>query len=75
MTIKSILEKALGLVAAVAQDAAAPSQQTSKGSQSLAAHDKIYHPNGYKQGDRCKFREGMFSVDDLVATPTGKSTA
>jgi len=76
MTIKSILEKALGLVAAVAQDAAAPSQPSSKGgSQSLAAHDKVYHPNGYKPGDRCKLREGMFSVDDLVAAPTGKATA
>ena len=23
----------------------------------LADHDKIHHPNGYKEGDECKLRE------------------
>lgn len=27
--------------------------------QLLAQHDKQYHPNGYKQGDKCKFRENL----------------
>ena len=30
----------------------------------LAAHDKIFHPNGYKEGDRCKVREAMALGDD-----------
>lgn len=35
----------------------------------LEAHDKAYHPNGYKEGDECNFRAAMMKndiVDDLI---------
>lgn len=31
---------------------------------SLEKHDKKYHPDGYKEGDSCKFREDMGKKDD-----------
>lgn len=33
--------------------------------QSLEAHDRKFHPNGYKPGDTCKFREGLEAYSDL----------
>ena len=29
----------------------------------LAAHDKRFHPQGYKEGDSCKFREALAKGD------------
>lgn len=51
----------------VAFDATTPQQPTTQTGQqltptqqqSLAQHDKIYHPNGYKQGQKCKFRDNL----------------
>jgi len=40
---------------------------------SLQAHDKQYHPNGWKPGDKCRLRDSIFNVDDLQ-TPTGKTS-
>lgn len=31
---------------------------------SLEAHDRKFHPNGYKPGDTCKFREGLEAYGD-----------
>ena len=30
----------------------------------LAAHDKRFHPQGYKDGDSCKFRDALARGDD-----------
>lgn len=32
--------------------------------QSLEAHDKIYHPGGYRDGDACKVRESIAKSDN-----------
>ncbi len=48
-------KKAKAYLAAVAQDAAPVD---------LAAHDRRYHPNGYKPGDPCAVREAMRKVDE-----------
>ena len=32
--------------------------------QSLEEHDRKFHPNGYKPGDTCKFREGLEAYSD-----------
>ena len=34
----------------------------------LAAHDKRFHPNGYKEGDSCKFREALAKGDNSDAS-------
>lgn len=50
---------------AVAFDATTPPQTqngqslTPRSQMLLAQHDKIYHPNGYKQGQKCKFRDTL----------------
>lgn len=31
----------------------------------LAEHDRQFHPNGYKQGDSCKFRDALGSKDQI----------
>lgn len=33
----------------------------------LMEHDKIYHPNGYKEGDKCNFRAAMMKNDMVDA--------
>ena len=36
----------------------------------LTEHDKVYHPNGYKEGDDCNFRASMIKndiADDILA--------
>lgn len=34
----------------------------------LAAHDKRFHPQGYKEGDSCKFREALAKGDNSDAS-------
>lgn len=38
----------------------------------LAAHDRRFHPRGYQDGDNCKFREELKSVDDVDRVPGAK---
>lgn len=52
------------------QDAVTP--PASKTTTSLQAHDKQYHPNGWKPGDKCRLRDSIFNVDDL--TPVAPSS-
>ena len=54
------------------QDAAGTPPKPSKTTQSLQAHDKQYHPNGWKPGDKCRLRDSIFNVDDLGSPTTGK---
>ena len=54
------------------QDAAGTPPKPSKTTQSLQAHDKQYHPNGWKPGDKCRLRDSIFNVDDLGSPKTGK---
>lgn len=42
---------------------------------SLEEHDKVYHPNGYKEGDSCKFRENLEKKDDADKINVDKSEA
>lgn len=48
------------------QDAAGTPPKPSKTYQSLQAHDKQYHPNGWKPGDKCRLRDSIFNVDDMM---------
>ncbi len=59
------LESAKDYLETVAMDAAP----------SLEAHDKRFHPNGYKKGDACKFREELAKGDsaDLAAAEKAES--
>lgn len=54
------------------QDAVGTPQKPSKTTQSLQAHDKQYHPNGWKPGDKCRLRDSIFNVDDLGSPTTGQ---
>ena len=54
------------------QDAAGTPPKPSKTTQSLQAHDKQYHPNGWKPGDKCRLRDSIFNVDDLGSPTTGQ---
>lgn len=54
------------------QDAAGTPHKPSKTTQSLQAHDKQYHPNGWKPGDKCRLRDSIFNVDDLGSPTTGQ---
>lgn len=54
------------------QDAVGTPQKPSKTTQSLQAHDKQYHPNGWKLGDKCRLRDSIFNVDDLGSPTTGQ---
>ena len=54
------------------QDAAGTPPKPSKTTQSLQAHDKQYHPNGWKPGDKCRLRDSIFNVDDLGSPSTGQ---
>ena len=38
---------------------------------SLEEHDKRWHPNGYKEGDSCLFRENMAKRDKTDAALAG----
>ena len=40
---------------------------------SLADHDKKFHPNGFKEGDSCKFRENLKKKDSADRIGTGQS--
>ena len=52
-----------GVPTATAQDADV--------NQSLAEHDKTFHPNGYKKGDECKLRDAFaaYSETDNMGVP------
>ena len=54
------------------QDAAGTPPKPSKTTQSLQAHDKQYHPNGWKPGDKCRLRDSIFNVDNLGSPTTGQ---
>lgn len=54
------------------QDAAGTPPKPSKTTQSLQEHDKQYHPNGWKPGDKCRLRDSIFNVDDLGSPTTGQ---
>ena len=54
------------------QDATGTPPTLSKTTQSLQEHDKQYHPNGWKPGDKCRLRDSIFNVDDLGSPTTGK---
>lgn len=54
------------------QDAVGTPPKPSKTTQSLQAHDKQYHPNGWKPGDKCRLRDSIFNVDDLGSPTTGQ---
>ena len=54
------------------QDAAGTPPKPSKTTQSLQVHDKQYHPNGWKPGDKCRLRDSIFNVDNLGSPTTGQ---
>lgn len=44
-----------------------------KHGKSLAEHDKQFHPNGYSEGDACKYRQEMKRKDDVDEVSEGNA--